>query len=52
MALAGKMAATRFNEAAFQPVAHRVFTLVSDGDVMEGISGKRRPSPATWASAT
>ena len=40
MALAGKMAATRFNEAAFQPVAHRVFTLVSDGDVMEGISGE------------
>ena len=40
MALAGKMAATRFNDADFQPVAHRVFVLASDGDVMEGISGE------------
>ncbi|HJQ97622.1 MAG TPA: transketolase [Candidatus Polarisedimenticolaceae bacterium] len=40
MALAGKMAATRFNDAAFQPVAHRVFALCSDGDVMEGVSGE------------
>src|SRR4029079_11428268 len=40
MALAGKMAATRVNDAAFQPVAHRVFALCSDGDVMEGVSGE------------
>jgi transketolase len=40
MALAGKMAATRFNDADFQPVAHRIFTLCSDGDLMEGISGE------------
>ena len=40
VALAGKMAATRFNDAAFQPVAHRVFVLASDGDMMEGISGE------------
>ncbi len=40
MALAGKMLATRFNDAAFQPVAHRVFVLASDGDMMEGISGE------------
>jgi transketolase len=40
MALAGKMAATRFNDAEFQPVAHRVFVLVSDGDLMEGISSE------------
>jgi len=40
MALAGKMAATRFNDSEFQPVAHRVFTLASDGDLMEGVSGE------------
>ena len=40
MALAGKMAAVRFNDAEFQPVAHRVFALASDGDIMEGISGE------------
>ena len=40
MALAGKMLATRFNDAEFQPVAHRVFVLASDGDMMEGISGE------------
>src|SRR5262245_5836099 len=38
MALAGKMAATRFNDAEFQPVAHRVFVLASDGDMMEGVA--------------
>jgi transketolase len=40
MALAGKMAATRFNDAEFQPVAHRVFVLASDGDVMEGVASE------------
>jgi len=40
MALAGKMVATRFNDADFQPVAHRVFVLASDGDMMEGIAGE------------
>jgi transketolase len=40
MALAGKMTATRFNDADFQPVAHRIFALASDGDMMEGISGE------------
>jgi transketolase len=40
MALAGKMLATRFNDADFQPVAHRVFVLASDGDLMEGISSE------------
>jgi transketolase len=40
MALAGKMLATRFNDAEFQPVAHRVFALASDGDIMEGISSE------------
>ncbi len=40
MALAGKMTATRFNDADFQPVSHRVFVLASDGDMMEGVSSE------------
>jgi transketolase len=40
MALAGKMGATRFNDAEFQPVAHRVFALASDGDMMEGVASE------------
>jgi transketolase len=40
MALAGKMAATRFNDAEFQPVAHRIFVLASDGDMMEGVASE------------
>jgi transketolase len=39
MALAGKMAADRFNGAE-QLIGHRVFVLASDGDVMEGVSGE------------
>jgi len=38
MALAAKMAAERFNDATFSPITHRVYALVSDGDLMEGIS--------------
>lgn len=38
MALAAKMAAERFNTPAFSPITHRVFGLVGDGDLQEGIS--------------
>jgi len=38
MALAARMAADRFNDATFSPISHRVYALVSDGDLMEGIS--------------
>ncbi|GFE57310.1 transketolase [Geobacter sp. AOG1] len=38
MALATRMAADRFNDDLFSPIAHRVYALVSDGDLMEGIS--------------
>lgn len=38
MALAAKMAAERFNTADFSPISHRVFALVGDGDLQEGIS--------------
>ncbi len=38
MALAAKMAAERFNTPEFSPISHRVFALVGDGDLQEGIS--------------
>lgn len=38
MALAAKMAAEQFNTPDFAPITHRVFTLVGDGDLQEGIS--------------
>jgi len=38
MALAAKMAAERFNTPDFSPITHRVFALVGDGDLQEGIS--------------
>lgn len=38
MALASKMAAERFNTADFSPITHKVYALVGDGDLQEGIS--------------
>jgi transketolase len=40
LALAARLAAARFNDPAdpFQPICHRVYALVSDGDLMEGVS--------------
>lgn len=38
MALASKMAAERFNTPDFSPITHRVFAIVGDGDLQEGIS--------------
>ena len=38
MALSAKMAAARFADTEFSPVSHRIFAIVSDGDLMEGIS--------------
>jgi len=40
MAIAAKMMAARFNTADFSPVTHRVFGIVSDGDLMEGVSSE------------
>ena len=48
MALAAKMAEARF-PGLFN---HRIWGIVSDGDMMEGIPPRRRRSPATSASAT
>jgi transketolase len=41
MALAAKMMAARFNtDATFSPVDHYVYSICSDGDLMEGISSE------------
>jgi transketolase len=38
MAIAAKMAEARFNRPGAEIFSHRIFSIVSDGDVMEGIS--------------
>ncbi len=38
MAIAGRMAAERFNTADFSPIDHTVYALAGDGDLQEGIS--------------
>ncbi|HEY3308752.1 MAG TPA: transketolase [Desulfuromonadaceae bacterium] len=38
MAIAGKMAAERFNTADFKPIDHTIYALIGDGDLQEGIS--------------
>ena len=41
MALAAKMMAARFNtDSAFSPVDHYIYSICSDGDLMEGISSE------------
>jgi transketolase len=38
MGIAAKMAAERFNTAAFKPIDHTIYTLMGDGCLQEGIS--------------
>ncbi|MDO8587602.1 MAG: transketolase [Armatimonadota bacterium] len=38
MAIAGKMLAARFNRPGYDVVDHQVYAIVSDGDLMEGVS--------------
>jgi transketolase len=40
MALASRMAAARFNRDGIELIGHRIFAVVSDGDLMEGISSE------------
>ncbi|MCB0326347.1 MAG: transketolase [Bdellovibrionales bacterium] len=40
MALAAKMSEDRFNTKDFSAIDHKVFALISDGDLMEGISNE------------
>ncbi|HVS28137.1 MAG TPA: transketolase [Solirubrobacteraceae bacterium] len=40
LALAERMLAARFNVGGHEPIDHNTFTIVSDGDLEEGISGE------------
>jgi transketolase len=40
MALAAKMMAARFNTDDFAPISHRIYAIVSDGDLMEGVASE------------
>ena len=40
MALAARLLAERVNTSDFSPVSHRIFGIVSDGDVMEGVASE------------
>ena len=40
MAIAAKMAAQRFNDEKFKVIDHHIYALVSDGDLMEGLSSE------------
>ncbi|MDP8254198.1 MAG: transketolase [Candidatus Alcyoniella australis] len=48
MALAGKRSAAEFNHGAFDPIGYRVFTIVSDGDLMEGVSAESASLAGHW----
>jgi len=48
MALAARMLAARFNGGAFRPVTHRVFGIVSDGDLMEGVAAEAASLAGHW----
>ena len=40
MAIARRMLAERFNDRTFAPISFRVFGIVSDGDLMEGVASE------------
>ena len=48
MALAARMLAARVNTPEFSPVTHRVFGIVSDGDLMEGVSSEAASLAGHW----
>ena len=48
MALASRMLAARFAGDAFQPVSWRVFGIVSDGDIMEGVASEAASLAGHW----
>ena len=48
MALAARMLAARVNTDDFSPVTHRVFGIVSDGDLMEGVASEAASLAGHW----
>jgi len=48
MAVAAKMLAARFNRDDFAPVRWRVFGIVSDGDLMEGVASEAASLAGHW----
>ena len=48
MALAAKMLSARLATDSFDPMAQRVFTLCSDGDLMEGVSSEAASLAGHW----
>ena len=48
MALAARMQAARFEDADFAPFRQRVFGIVSDGDLMEGVSSEAASLAGHW----
>ena len=48
MAVAAHMLGARFNDASFSPVTYRVFGIVSDGDLMEGVSHEAASLAGHW----
>jgi transketolase len=47
-AVAGRMMSARFNTSDFSPVTHRVFGIVSDGDLMEGVASEAASLAGHW----
>src|SRR6266571_5907887 len=48
LAVAAKMLAARFNREDFAPVTWRVFGIVSDGDLMEGVASEAASLAGHW----
>ncbi|TMQ69666.1 MAG: transketolase [Candidatus Eisenbacteria bacterium] len=48
MALAARMLAARVNTDDFSPVTHRVFGIVSDGDLMDGVASEAASLAGHW----
>ncbi len=48
MAVALRMLAARFNDAAFAPVESRVFGICGDGDLMEGVASEAASLAGHW----
>ncbi len=48
MALAGRMLSARFNDGDFAPFDYRVYGIVSDGDLMEGVASEAASLAGHW----